>query len=90
MAPVMLEQEGLPKAQLVMGLLAQILELPVHHPAVQHSLILVILPCTMLLMAPRSVVNRMFPAVEQHPQQLVDDMTSYALAGLRALRDKHR
>jgi hypothetical protein len=44
----------------------------------------------MLLIAPRDVLRQALPALASDSEALADDMTSYALAGLKAMARQHR
>lgn len=74
-----------PKARLGMRIVAGVLGVPPGDPLVQRALAFVIMPCAMLLTAPRDRVLSVLPGLAADPQTLADDMTAYALAGLAAL-----
>lgn len=78
-----------PKVRIMLGLVAQLLDLPVAHPAVQRALAFVVLPCIMLVIAPKDELRHLLPALTDHAA-LIDDMSDYALAGLAALKRKHQ
>jgi AcrR family transcriptional regulator len=80
----------LPKVRIMMGLVSQLLELPAGHPAVQRALAFVVLPCVMLVIAPKDELKHILPALTDQPAALIDDMTDYALAGLHALKRKYQ
>ena len=90
MLPVMVEKAVRPKAMAMRGLMAQVLGLPVTHPAVQRGVAFVVLPAIMLLVAPREGLDRVLPALGQDPQGLQEDLLRYVMAGLRALAAAHR
>lgn len=87
--PVLIEQAVLPKIRIVMSIIAAVLGVPVTDPLVQRAVVVVVLPCVMLTIAPRDVLRQILPAVAADPQQLVEDMTRHALAGLASL-SRHR
>ncbi len=86
---VLMRKAVLPKIQIMMSIVAEVLGLPADHPAVQRSLALVVLPCIMMTIVPRELFRQVVPAVHDDAQGLVDDMTRYALAGLEAVAQAH-
>lgn len=89
-APPAVRTAVLPKARIILGLVAAVLELPPDHPAVQRALALVMLPCIMLLVVPAPIRQIVLPAIAKDPAALFDDMLAYVLAGLAAIRARHR
>lgn len=89
-ATALVRQAVLPKLQKVAGLVADMLELPPGDPAVQRALAMVVLPCISLVVLPPTLRRQALPALDDDPQLLNDEMIRYALAGLAALRDRHR
>lgn len=85
----LLRKAVLPKVQILMTIVAATLHLPADHPAVQRSMVLLLMPCIMMTVAPRGWLGQIVPAVCDDPQGLLDDMTSYALAGLAAVSRAH-
>lgn len=86
----MMQVAVLPKVKIMLGLVAQLLELPATHPAVQRALAFVVLPCVMLVIAPKDELRHILPAVTNQPAVLIDDMCDYALAGLAVLKKKYQ
>ncbi|MEJ8855141.1 TetR/AcrR family transcriptional regulator [Variovorax robiniae] len=89
LVPALVQKAMLPKAKIVLGLLARILGLPPEDPAVQRAAVMTILPGVMLLIAPRQIIGKVLPAVTSDPQALVDDLCRYVLAGLDAIAKAH-
>ncbi|MEJ8846106.1 TetR/AcrR family transcriptional regulator [Variovorax rhizosphaerae] len=89
LVPALVQKAVLPKAQLVLGLLARILQLPPGHPAVQRAAVMAVLPGLVMLIAPRQIIGKVLPAVTSDPQALVDDLCRYVLAGLDAIALAH-
>lgn len=83
--PTLIRQAVQPKIRVVMGLVAAVLGVPVEHPAVQRALVFVMMPCVMLVIAPREALHQALPLAVTDPDALVEDMTAYALAGLAAM-----
>jgi TetR/AcrR family transcriptional regulator, regulator of cefoperazone and chloramphenicol sensitivity len=79
----------LPKVHFAKAIVAGVLGVPVTHPAVQRAIAFIVMPCVMLTIAPRELRQTVLPALSSDPQALLDDMTSYALAGLKSLSRKH-
>ena len=89
LVPALVQKAMLPKAKIVLGLLARILGLPLEDPAVQRAAVMSILPGVMLLIAPRQIIGKVLPAVTSDPQALVNDLCRYVLAGLDAMAQAH-
>jgi AcrR family transcriptional regulator len=77
-----------PKALLMLGLVCDILGLPPATPGLQRALFLLMSPCLALLVAPREMRTSVFPALGEDVEGLVDDMMTYAGAGLDAIAAK--
>lgn len=90
LVPALVGRAIKPKAQVLRQVVAAILQLPVDHPAVQSGLMLSVLPCVMLTIAPKNLRGTMLPALERIPAELADDVVLYALAGLDALGKRYR
>jgi|SRR5664280_637658 len=87
--PTLIREAVLPKIRVMMDLIAALLGVPEDDPLVQRALAFVVLPCIMLVIAPRDVLRRVLPVLVSESEALVDDMTRYALAGLEAIgRDR--
>lgn len=84
--PALMRDAVLPKIQVISSLMAEVLGVAETHPLVQRSLALVVLPCIMLVIAPREIVRDVMPSLTADPDALIDDMTAYAMAGLAAIR----
>lgn len=73
--------------------IAKVLELPEDHPAVERGCVSVMAPMHWLLIVDRRLIKRIFPNLGLSPSDadaLIDHMTDFALAGLRAIADKER
>lgn len=88
--PALIQAAVLPKVRVMMGLIAEILGLPVDHPAAQRGLAFVVLPCIMLVIAPTDMLKRVLPALPSEPDALIEDMTAYALGGLSSIKRRHQ
>lgn len=82
--PMMIKRAVLPKAKLLRGLLGAIVGLPDDHPAVQRALLFTVLPCIVMMVAPKDLGNKVLPALKD-TQALADDLMRYVLAGLDAV-----
>jgi AcrR family transcriptional regulator len=87
--PSFIREAVLPKARIVIGLVAAVLELPPGHPGVQRALAFVMLPSVMLLVLPKEARRQVLPAVDADPAATTDEMLAYIGAGLEALRRLH-
>lgn len=90
LAPALVEKAVRPKAKLLLGLLAEILELPADHPAVQRALVFSVLPCIVMLVAPKEIPRKVLPAMAQDSEGMFEDLMRYVFAGLEALAHAHR
>ncbi|PWV86697.1 TetR family transcriptional regulator [Phyllobacterium myrsinacearum] len=86
--PVLLQQEVLPKKQVVAGLVADILGVPVEHPAVGRCLLNIVAPFAILLVGNRQLLSQVLPELqspEPGPQTaIIAHFQRFALAGLEA------
>lgn len=82
--PVLIKQAVLPKAKLLRGLIGGIMGLPDDHPSVQRSLLFTVLPCIVMMVAPKDLGNKVLPALKD-TEGLVNDLMRYILAGLDAV-----
>src|SRR5215203_5605188 len=62
--PVLIREAILPKVAIIFELVANVLRLPPSHPAVQRSLAFVLLPCVLLLVAPKQLRRQVLPSLE--------------------------
>jgi AcrR family transcriptional regulator len=90
LAPALVDKAVRPKAKLLLGLLAAILELPGDHPAVQRALVFSVLPCIVMLVAPKEIPRKVLPAMAKDSEGMFEDLMRYVFAGLDALRKAHR
>jgi len=82
--PALIQRAVLPKAKLLRGLIGEIMGLPDDHPSVQRSLLLTVLPCLVLTVAPKDMSSKVLPALKD-TQALAEDLMRYVLAGLDAV-----
>ncbi len=76
-----------PKAAKLQELIREITGLPPHSPRIQRATAFVVLPCISLFMFPENMRVKVLPATTARSAGLLDDLTSYVLGGLKALRD---
>lgn len=82
-------KELFPRAQILRAVVAELLDLPPNHAAVDRGCISVIGPCLMLVVFDRRMLRRMFPAFELGPEAavpLIDHLVAFSLSGLEAIR----
>jgi len=89
-APQLIRKAILPKIRVMMGIIASVLEISAEDPLVHRAMAFVILPCIMLVIAPREMLRKALPTLDAHADSLLDDMVSYAVAGLAALAQRER
>ncbi|MDN8612336.1 TetR/AcrR family transcriptional regulator [Variovorax ginsengisoli] len=87
---VLIDKAIRPKSRVLLGLIGEVLDLPPEHPAVQRGLMFALLPCLVILVAPKEVPARVLPAVAKESGGLADDFIRYAMAGLEAMAAVHR
>jgi AcrR family transcriptional regulator len=88
--PALIRQAVLPKVQVLFGILADLLGLEPADPAVQRAVFFAIVPAILMLVAPKPMRRRVLPTLDKEPQAAVEEYLVYALAGLEALRRRHR
>ena len=82
-----LEAEMLPKGQIFRKVVAEIMGLPVNHPAVAQGCICVFAPWQMVIVSPDNMLNRAFPAFDLRTSNeiVAERAIAFALGGLEAL-----
>ncbi|KQZ39940.1 hypothetical protein ASD58_06045 [Duganella sp. Root1480D1] len=88
-APALVHKAIAPKATVMLGLVCEIIGLPPTTPGLQRALFFLMSPCLALLVAPREMRSKLFPALGDDAEGLVDDMMTYASAGLDAIAAKY-
>lgn len=84
--PGLARKAVLPKAKLMMGVLAELLGVAPDHPAVQRALAFVMTQAMGLLLVPREVGLPF--SLKGDTAALQEDLLAYVLAGLEALRQR--
>ncbi|WP_339482033.1 TetR/AcrR family transcriptional regulator [Pseudomonas sp. RL_5y_Pfl2_73] len=87
--PVLLREAILPKMQILFSIVARVLGLPVNHPGVQRGVLFAVVPCMVLIVSPPPIRDIVFPDINADLTGTINELTSYALAGLKALRLLH-
>jgi len=85
MANTLVDVAVAPKAGIMSGLMAALLDLPPDHPTVQRAVMMTIVPCITMLLGPEGLRTRVLPGLSPQSEGLADDMTIFVLAGLDAL-----
>lgn len=88
-AATLVNKAIVPKAMVMFGIVAEIVQLPPTSPGLQRSILFVMGPCLAMLVAPPALRQKVFPSAAGDAQALADDMLCYALAGLEAIRSKY-
>lgn len=81
----MIVSQVLPKVKLFSGIVAEIMQLPVTHPAVGRCLVNIVGPCAFLLIGNRLLQQRVLPNLDLSAAALTEHMVSFALAGMQAI-----
>ena len=88
--PALIEKAVRPKAKLVLGLMAEYLNLPPQHPVVQRGVMFTVLPCIAMMVAPKEMPARLLPGAAKDADALGADFVDFIMAGLQALGQAHR
>jgi AcrR family transcriptional regulator len=83
----MMKNQVMPKAKMVMGMLADILDVPPSHPAVSRCTVSIVGPCVFLLVVSPEWQKKLFPGLLADPEELVEHMVAFTLGGLRAIAE---
>ncbi|MEG6508639.1 CerR family C-terminal domain-containing protein [Methyloligella sp. 2.7D] len=87
----LLQNEFPRKASIIRAIVSDLMGLPEDHPLVAHGCVSVIAPNILLVIGDRPTLKIAFPYLRLEPEDapvLVDRMTRYALAGLKALAEE--
>jgi AcrR family transcriptional regulator len=84
----LVENQIAPKAKFLRAIIAEIMQLPVDHPAVSRSLVNVMGPFLMLLITDRSLQKKVAPKLDLEVEALTNHMVTYAIAGMKAVAAK--
>lgn len=81
----MLKNQVAPKVRLLSGMVGDILSVSPTHPAVSRSIVSIMGPCLLLLIANSRWQKKIFPTLLADPEALVDHLVGFADGGLRAI-----
>jgi AcrR family transcriptional regulator len=84
---MLIEKQGIPKLHILKGIVGELMELPPDHPAVARGCLTLVAPCSMLLIADRRMLKRVFPNLHlsrDYAAALARHLVDYAIAGLGA------
>lgn len=87
------QREFLPKLAILKGIVGELMDLPIEHPAVARGCLSIMGPCVMLAIADRTLLGQAFPALgldDGGVATLRDHMVRYALAGLAAIAEAEK
>lgn len=85
------EREIVPKARILKGIVAELMGLPLEHPAVARGCVSIIAPVLLLVVGDRETRERLFPAFGYEAgdaDAIADHMVRFALGGLAATGSK--
>jgi len=88
--PALVDKAVRPKARWLLGLMAECFGLPPEHPAVQRGVMLTVLPCMAIMVAPKELPTRLLPAAARDADALAADFVRFVMAGLGALAEAPR
>lgn len=89
----LIEKQGIPKARILISIVAELMGLPEHDPAVVRGCFTLIAPCALLLVAERQSLQRVLPGLEpgrENARAWTRHLLHYALAGLAAVANDAR
>nr|WP_240648191.1 CerR family C-terminal domain-containing protein [Pararobbsia silviterrae] len=86
----LIEKAVRPKAAFMLERVADVMGLKPDDAAVQRAVLLTVLPCIAMMIAPRKIQAAVLPAVSQDRGALADDFVRFAMAGIDALAAAHR
>lgn len=86
----MISNQVVPKVKLFSTMVAEILQLPVEHPAVSRSIVNVMGPCIFLLITSRTLQQKVLPNLNLTADSLTEHMVTFALAGMQAVAHEAR
>jgi AcrR family transcriptional regulator len=85
---VLEDRELLPKKQLIMGIVAELMGLPEDDPVVDRCCFSIVAPITMLLVCERDISRDAFPCLDcdrKMAETMTDHLHSFALGGIAAV-----
>lgn len=74
-----------PKAEVVVGLMAEVTGLPMDHPSLQRCVFMCLVPCMVTAIAPPSMKTTVLPSVATDTDAFAADVVSFAMAGIDAV-----
>ena len=86
--PAPLVETVLPKLNLVHGLVCDITGFAPGSERARHATAMLILPCMFLVLFPEKVQSLLLPGFAEKPEEVLDAMVTYALGGLRAMKEE--
>lgn len=88
--PALIEKAVRPKAAFMMKVIGEVLGLDPATPVVQRAVMLTVLPCIAMMIAPKQMQSALLPAAAKDRDALVEDFLRFVLAGLDAIAIAHR
>lgn len=87
----MRDKEIFPKLRILRPVVAELMDLPEHHPAVARACISIVAPCVLLLIGDRRFLKLAFPSFGfDDAEAITQHMMSFALAGIAAVAPRAR
>jgi AcrR family transcriptional regulator len=74
-----------PKAQILIGLVAEVMALPPDHPSLQRCVFFCIIPCMLSAIAPPALKSTVLPAMTRDVDAFLSDLLTFAFAGMEAV-----
>jgi AcrR family transcriptional regulator len=83
--PALIENTVRPKSRWLLALMADYFGLTPQHPVVQRAVMLTVLPCMAVMVAPKELPARLLPAATKDAEAQRADFVHFMMAGLQAL-----
>lgn len=81
----LVDNQIVPKSRFFRAVIAELMRLPPEHPAVSRSIVNIMGPCLLLLIASRNLQKKALPYLDLNPEALTNHMVAFALAGMDAV-----
>lgn len=74
-----------PKAQVLIGLMSEIMDLAPDHPSIHRCVFMCIIPCMLTAIAPPALKTAVLPSLIKESESFVTDFLAFAFAGIDAV-----
>jgi TetR/AcrR family transcriptional regulator, regulator of cefoperazone and chloramphenicol sensitivity len=88
--PALVEKAVRPKAEFMLRIVSDVVDLKPRDAAVQRAVLFTVLPCIAMMIAPRQIQASVLPAAGKDRDAVVEDYVRFVTAGLDAVALAHR